>query len=231
MFWSLVSNSVGSSPLTRGKRSSACWGGVAAGLIPAHAGKTPGPGPHGRRGRAHPRSRGENGWSCPRSPTTGGSSPLTRGKLRAGRGKTKAVGLIPAHAGKTRASMRRGSTGRAHPRSRGENGLPVAALIGEQGSSPLTRGKRTRTSVWKRPSGLIPAHAGKTYTGAVPALRAGAHPRSRGENLRLYGLGALREGSSPLTRGKRGAFAVATEEHGLIPAHAGKTRRTQARRL
>ena len=50
----------GSSPLTRGKPSIPRTGRIAAGLIPAHAGKTRGcaslPGPS----RAHPRSRGEN---------------------------------------------------------------------------------------------------------------------------------------------------------------------------
>ena len=50
----------GSSPLTRGKRaaSAGCLSG--AGLIPAHAGKTCGLRKGSRRGRAHPRSRGEN---------------------------------------------------------------------------------------------------------------------------------------------------------------------------
>ena len=34
---------------------------------------------------------------------------------------------------------------------------------------------------------------------------------------------ALKQGSSPLTRGKHGPEAVQTELRGLIPAHAGKT--------
>ena len=51
-----------------------------------------------------------------------------------------------------------------------------------------------------------------------------AHPRSRGENDRPSIQRAMREGSSPLTRGKplrNLAFAL---DSGLIPAHAGKTR-------
>ena len=51
---------VGSSPLTRGKPGRSCPSTRAAGLIPAHAGKTvPGWLNRGAR-RAHPRSRGEN---------------------------------------------------------------------------------------------------------------------------------------------------------------------------
>ena len=50
----------GSSPLTRGKPSDKVGCGVGDGLIPACAGKTPGNGRRNRRGRAHPRSRGEN---------------------------------------------------------------------------------------------------------------------------------------------------------------------------
>ena len=55
------------------------------------------------------------------------------------------MGLIPAHAGKTRRATTIGSHAGAHPRSRGENGTAnrVAALI--LGSSPLTRGKHFLT--------------------------------------------------------------------------------------
>ena len=72
------------------------------------------------------------------------------------------------------------------------------------GSSPLTRGKRSLPSRWRRP--------------------ARAHPRSRGENLLMPSHMPSMKGSSPLTRGK----LLQTEGHttvaGLIPAHAGKTR-------
>ena len=72
------------------------------------------------------------------------------------------------------------------------------------GSSPLTRGKLIRE---KYPEGALVAH-----------------PRSRGENERQSIGGSQAHGSSPLTRGKLlqedGLLAV----HGLIPAHAGKTR-------
>ena len=50
------------------------------------------------------------------------------------------------------------------------------------GSSPLTRGKPVDNLEAKRNLGLIPAHAGKTATGATRWKAWPAHPRSRGEN-------------------------------------------------
>ena len=92
---------LGSSPLTRGKRHEVRGQGCAAGLIPAHAGKTPSTCPADRRSRAHPRSRGENAHPEPVDRAGVGSSPLTRGKPVDGGGHGGDAGLIPAHAGKT----------------------------------------------------------------------------------------------------------------------------------
>ena len=55
-----------------------------------------------------------------------------------------------------------------------------------------------------------------------------AHPRSRGENAVLWVAMRADGGSSPLTRGKRLERATHPGGHGLIPAHAGKTRSTPA---
>ena len=72
-------------------------------------------------------------------------------------------------------------------------------------------------------SGLIPAHAGKTTVVNEIIVNEGAHPRSRGENVRGRPQGQGRTGSSPLTRGKLGVLWAAACAKGLIPAHAGKT--------
>ena len=91
----------GSSPLTRGKHTRAVQVVDHQRLIPAHAGKTS-PGLHlAGEGRAHPRSRGENRAGDDLPPARPGSSPLTRGKLQRSQCDRDAVGLIPAHAGKT----------------------------------------------------------------------------------------------------------------------------------
>ena len=52
---------------------------------------------------------------------------------------------------------------------------------------------------------------------------AGAHPRSRGENVELEGHVGDVLGSSPLTRGKPMTPEARHASSGLIPAHAGKT--------
>ena len=131
----------GSSPLTRGKHLAAWIAGVTPGLIPAHAGKTAGTGRPTRRARAHPRSRGENLRAAWRPSAVSGSSPLTRGKLPQAAGHHAGRGLIPAHAGKTKVEAIRLPSGRAHPRSRGENGVLWVVGSAVRGSSPLTRGK------------------------------------------------------------------------------------------
>ena len=172
----------GSSPLTRGKL---CLGRPAhalIGLIPAHAGKT----------FLQPSM-------LPNSP---GSSPLTRGKLAASEARALQIGLIPAHAGKTTKTETPPPSARAHPRSRGENGVsPIADDCGP-GSSPLTRGKQGEAVSGSQTRRLIPAHAGKTQRARTRLACRGAHPRSRGENTYDGHPTMTAHGSSPLTRGK-----------------------------
>ena len=152
-----------------------------------------------------------------------GSSPLTRGKLAIYVDVIDDEGLIPAHAGKTpRANTPRPASW-AHPRSRGENATVRLIRTVTAGSSPLTRGKHGARQRTRRLSGLIPAHAGKTFAPTPKSIHGEAHPRSRGEN-HLPGLvDADDGGSSPLTRGKLDRLVRAVEPEGLIPAHAGKT--------
>ena len=71
--------SCGSSPLTRGARSSLGAELEDQGLIPAHAGSTTGVGALVDVYGAHPRSRGEHDLAKAYFTTGDGSSPLTRG--------------------------------------------------------------------------------------------------------------------------------------------------------
>ena len=213
----------GSSPLTRGKRTSLGTAWIDVGLIPAHAGKTPARPAGQRTPGAHPRSRGENFRGGGRGCRLGGSSPLTRGKLERAAELLKITGLIPAHAGKTVRGHADPTAAGAHPRSRGENSAPASAVLIAWGSSPLTRGKLVNVLVGQTRSGLIPAHAGKTVVsgGGLPSGRA--HPRSRGENEGDRIFDRSDNGSSPLTRGKRHPRRNRRRPARLIPAHAGKT--------
>ena len=213
----------GSSPLTRGKPVTFSQCSRTRGLIPAHAGKTWRSRTRAVSARAHPRSRGENYFCRPMSHENEGSSPLTRGKLIKAKGATIWLGLIPAHAGKTGDGIPWSRLGGAHPRSRGENASRTSSRSSLKGSSPLTRGKRSRLPRRRAGTGLIPAHAGKTDTRAKAPSSSAAHPRSRGENHCRERVRGRRRGSSPLTRGKRVLEVRGRRAIGLIPAHAGKT--------
>ena len=175
----------------------------ASGLIPAHAGKTTTSAFARVRAAAHPRACGEN-----RTPLAGvhgraGSSPRMRGKLKSTRAKFQDLGLIPAHAGKTRRPLPARFDSGAHPRACGEN-------------------KRHEKGSTQRPW-LIPAHAGKTWSFFRAASRVRAHPRACGENLLWRGGTEVREGSSPRMRGKLCYRCIHSGRNRLIPAHAGKT--------
>ena len=152
----------GSSPLTRGKRLDRPIEIIPHGLIPAHAGKTEPRSSIRPTRAAHPRSRGENYSMAMVLYPRAGSSPLTRGKRPDADGGGSAQRLIPAHAGKTRRPARRADGRKAHPRSRGENGVAICGVVTLQGSSPLTRGKPAPVGSMSFTRGLIPAHAGKT---------------------------------------------------------------------
>ena len=114
-------------------------------------------------------------------------------------------------------------TGRAHPRSRGENWSDRLYTSDTWGSSPLTRGKPARRGLEGMVRRLIPAHAGKTTVAALALHGNAAHPRSRGENLPVLHPSMTVDGSSPLTRGKPQRRRGRQRGHRLIPAHAGKT--------
>ena len=156
-----LSRRAGSSPLTRGKWAAQRRLFRSAGLIPAHAGKIRVAIWRAIPARAHPRSRGENISGLFIDAAAKGSSPLTRGKSAIPDDVRDRAGLIPAHAGKISECASSVSPSRAHPRSRGENVLPVREECLHRGSSPLTRGKclfRLGSNHRRR---LIPAHAGK----------------------------------------------------------------------
>ena len=172
----------GSSPLARGKLSSAWMRAGDRGLIPARAGKTEDSGTQTSTVTAHPRSRGENLGDHIDLGEVAGSSPLARGKPVCVDVGNLMHRLIPARAGKTGRHRRSICPRWAHPRSRGENERVGLTNGCDDGSSPLARGKR-RDPAATHPTGrLIPARAGKT-PGAHPlGGEDRAHPRSRGEN-------------------------------------------------
>ena len=172
---------------------------------------------------AHPRSRGENDEFAGVDPFAVGSSPLARGKPGLDLDRADASRLIPARAGKTTQHVRSGIRPRAHPRSRGENPYVSGTDGSFPGSSPLARGKQGRRRRGGERAGLIPARAGKTSVEPEHRPQTPAHPRSRGENVRLGTLQGFAPGSSPLARGKHRDHGRDPHPLRLIPARAGKT--------
>ena len=199
----------GSSPLTRGALDAAPNGDDALRIIPAHAGCTARRPCSARPVPDHPRSRGVHVIVRLGEAEYPGSSPLTRGARVASAGGGRRRRIIPAHAGCTIQVVARGSITKDHPRSRG-----VHELVGEfgsirPGSSPLTRGARGRGREDGHVAGIIPAHAGCTWS-AQGSASAGC-------------------GSSPLTRGAQILPILASTALRIIPAHAGCTLSFQTR--
>ena len=109
----------------------------------------------------------------------------------------------------------------AHPRSRGEHDAQSHGDIIESGSSPLARGTHQLSTATARQSGLIPARAGNTHRGSPGYLSCWAHPRSRGEHLKIWSGPPVVRGSSPLARGTHVLVHEGRGRVGLIPARAG----------
>ena len=192
-------------------------------LIPAWAGKTGSITSNASDPKAHPRMGGENGGCTRAGVTTSGSSPRGRGKPGPAVRVFLAVRLIPARAGKTRASRAWMTTGGAHPRAGGENDGDEADPMSIHGSSPRGRGKRPPTGLGRSYRWLIPARAGKTCGEASAAGSDWAHPRAGGENSNISVALSAHPGSSPRGRGKPLRHNVALDQARLIPARAGKT--------
>ena len=141
----MVREGMGSSPRGRGKQRSC---------------------PRARRLRlAHPRVGGENGYLVFVYAGDAGSSPRGRGKRLIAPAAKDSTRLIPAWAGKTFTLSRPGRATAAHPRVGGENLNAVAGGNKETGSSPRGRGKLNQSVSLTLTSGLIPAWAGKTWSG------------------------------------------------------------------
>ena len=153
----------GSSPLARGGRGAARQHPLRRGLIPARAGRTSSTRPRATPSWAHPRSRGADSSYSVRPRITVGSSPLARGGPRPRLRVRARLGLIPARAGRTERRWGVDLVVRAHPRSRGADGLPSMYAGMAQGSSPLARGGLAPVDACHVADGLIPARAGRTW--------------------------------------------------------------------
>ena len=180
-------------------------GGAHGGIIPAHAGNTRSYPSKGVSTRDHPRACGEH------VPGT------VRGRVE--------DGIIPAHAGNTAIVRINGITPWDHPRACGEHRIRTGLIPLHLGSSPRMRGTRDVRPLADKGDGIIPAHAGNTAKRLWPNFVARDHPRACGEHdlMVIQALEPL--GSSPRMRGTPFCRPTGWWSSGIIPAHAGNTRR------
>ena len=150
-----------------------------------------------------------------------------RGKGRQNNHAISNVRIIPAHAGKSDGRPDKARRARDHPRSCGEKASHHRILRFPLGSSPLMRGKEAGRQEEEKAVRIIPAHAGKRTRSAERILCMGDHPRSCGEKGSNSSPGLSLPGSSPLMRGKDTLYFFCKSPDGIIPAHAGKRRRSE----
>ena len=150
----------------------------------------------------------ENRSSFALSGQRSGSSPPTRGAHLVVADRVPLDGIIPAYAGRTRATGSACTTSQDHPRLRGEHIGPTPRAL---------RGGR-----------IIPAYAGSTANGVRMGRSFGDHPRLRGEHASLFCSQRTKGGSSPPMRGAPVMIRCSLVSAGIIPAYAGSTWRASS---
>ena len=234
----------GSSPHTRGALLPHLDPREVQRIIPAYAGSTSRRAARGCRCPDHPRIRGEHISDGSTANMSGGSSPHTRGARRRCRRSPSRPGIIPAYAGSTVAEQCTHWASSDHPRIRGEHYLRRHTGEKAAGSSPHTRGAQSLSASPGTARRIIPAYAGSTGAEGGAGRQLPDHPRIRGEHMiagtkRLQLMRIIpayagstrirlscsgrRPGSSPHTRGARGAGPMVPAGHRIIPAYAGST--------
>ena len=172
-------------------------------IIPAYAGSTS-PNPATAIWKEdHPRIRGEHDAVFLDRIPLAGSSPHTRGALDPESLTLEDIRIIPAYAGSTAQYRNIVKWQKDHPRIRGEHRWSEF--------SPTAPG-------W-----IIPAYAGSTYGRFRRAAAQPDHPRIRGEHEPRSYRRHPKAGSSPHTRGARGAAGHHPADPRIIPAYAGST--------
>ena len=138
-------------------------------------------------------------------------------------GRNQIRRIIPAYAGSTRGRPSFARPARDHPRIRGEHAPGYQAIAWLSGSSPHTRGARSRSGASAEGIGIIPAYAGSTASLQPRSGRGQDHPRIRGEHSNWSILASYGQGSSPHTRGAHRRPMGRHQERRIIPAYAGST--------
>ena len=215
----------GLSPLARGTQRGVTCSGRQKRFIPAGAGNTWSLRSRMRNGSVYPRWRGEHPQKKYRHSIRPGLSPLARGTPAAIPLMHGYSRFIPAGAGNTGDSKKRGAEAPVYPRWRGEHSNAHPPPATARGLSPLARGTRGLGTTATSNQRFIPAGAGNTLSISALSCPFTVYPRWRGEHERGDCGDNGRVGLSPLARGtlqrcRFGAFILR-----FIPAGAGNTPR------
>ena len=165
----------------RGKESPRHSAARSARITPAHAGKRFLRINANVRSWDHPRPCGEKDFNSTRVSHHVGSPPPMRGKGISSPLPSAALGITPAHAGKSIQGNTRYRCRQDHPRPCGEKLAKSLVSSPQQGSPPPMRGKAKISACAKKSIGITPAHAGKRVPGARMVYDAEDHPRPCGE--------------------------------------------------
>ena len=149
-------------PLTRGRLPRYAPTGSGSGNTPAYAGKTGSVTAGVSAKGKHPRLRGEDHRAHGEHDRGLETPPLTRGRRRRAPRLCGSAGNTPAYAGKTRCHVDCGTSGRKHPRLRGEDPSTHTKQNSKPETPPLTRGRPLPHHVRCHLVGNTPAYAGKT---------------------------------------------------------------------
>ena len=213
----------GSPPHARGAPFFAFFAVLSCGITPACAGSTGLAGDGAISDRDHPRMRGEHDKLQERLARFLGSPPHARGALSIVSGFGVPRGITPACAGSTDSGEDSATSGRDHPRMRGEHIDSVALIDVPVGSPPHARGARTDREYDVALNGITPACAGSTEQAKAAETAARDHPRMRGEHLSQSLLGCLDLGSPPHARGAQNELLGDRDLTRITPACAGST--------
>ena len=220
----------GSSPRGRGTHPGRGHDCVTRRIIPARAGNTgkmatgSGPSPD------HPRAGGEHRCARACASRCIGSSPRGRGTLRRPVRRTPRSRIIPARAGNTTTIAGRSPTPSDHPRAGGEHLTRLPGRVRIIGSSPRGRGTPADKIGELRLGRIIPARAGNTDSRCGENILTADHPRAGGEHHHHLFPAISRSGSSPRGRGTPDLDQGRGRACRIIPARAGNTRDSPARR-
>ena len=212
-----------SSPRVRGKVAPVQSVVVAAGIIPACAGKSVQAPVSVSDVRDHPRVCGEKYRPKIKSNQIKGSSPRVRGKAGSCAVLSVVYRIIPACAGKSITVWTTLTTQKDHPRVCGEKHEGDVISKAHELSSPRVRGKVSLEMRAFDLHRIIPACAGKRARDYGLKDTGEDHPRVCVEKEFVTPLDSMMLGSSPRVRGKVLSAAPVSVPVHIIPACAGKS--------